>query len=193
MKTTPDTSLFSGTAPIDLQAHFAARIADELQNLRGGPGGSESNAATIGLNLSRPSDDAFNPFESSENVPERGSVEAAFKPTSLAGVYLTARLDELQKAGQTTLTVENVIQRIQTQTCAGCHQWSNNKPLGGGAANWPSSLEFVHQSEQNPEMANGVQRFRISDTLKAPGFIPARCRIVTEFLSADSSLCDNVQ
>ena len=195
VKTTPDTSLFSGTAPIDLQPHFAARIADELQNLRGGPGGTESNAATIGLNLSRPGDDAFNPFESSENVADRGSVELAFKPTSLVGVYLAAKLDELKKpgGGGTTLTVDNVIQRIQTQTCAGCHQWSNGKPLGGGAGNWPSSLQFVHQSEQDPETVDGVQRFRISETLKSPGFIPARCRIVADFLSADNSLCTNVQ
>jgi hypothetical protein len=195
VKTTPDTSLFAGTAPVDLQAHFAARIADELQNLRGGPGGSEANAAAIGLNLSRPSDDAFNPFESSENVAERGSVEAAFKPTSLVGAYLAAKLDELKKpgGGGTTLTVDNVIQRIQTQTCAGCHEWSNGKPLGGGAANWPSSLRFVHQSEQDPETINGVQRFRISDTLKSPGFIPARCRIVADFLSVDNSLCNYVQ
>ena len=195
VKTTPDTSLFSGTAPIDLQPHFAARIADELQNLRGGPGGTESNAATIGLNLSRPGDDAFNPFESSENVADRGSVELAFKPTSLLGVYLAAKLDELKKpgGGGTTLTVDNVIQRIQTQTCAGCHQWSNDKPLGGGAGNWPSSLQFVHQSEQDPETVDGVQRFRISETLKSPGFIPARCRIIADFLSADNSLCTNVQ
>ena len=194
VKTTPDTNLFAGTAPVDLQAHFAARIADELQNLRGGPGGSEANAAAIGLNLSRPGDDAFNPFESSENVEQRGSVEKAFKPTSLVGVYLAARLDELKKpgGGGTNLTVNNVIQRIQTQTCAGCHQWSNNQPLGGGAGNWPSSLGFVHQSEQT-ETVNGVQRFMISETLRSPGFIPARCRIVADFLSVDSSLCSNVQ
>ena len=165
VKTTPDTSLFSGTAPVDLQAHFAARIADELQNLRGGPGGSEANAATIGLNLSRPSDDAFNPFESSENVAERGSVEAAFKPTSLVGAYLAARLDELKKpgGGGTTLTVDNVIQRIQTQTCAGCHEWSNGKPLGGGAANWPSSLSSSIRASRilRQSTASSVSGFRI--------------------------------
>ena len=74
-------------------------LAPHGLRVRGGPGGTESNAATIGLNLSRPGDDAFNPFESSENVADRGSVEMAFKPTSLLGVYLAAKLDELKKPG----------------------------------------------------------------------------------------------
>ena len=105
-------------------------------------------------------------------------------------MYLAAKLDELKKpgGGGTALTVDTCqIQRIQTQTCAGCHQWSNGKPLGGGAGNWPSSLQFVHQSEQEPENSQrrpSVSKFR---TPKSPGFIPARCRIVADFLSADNS------
>lgn len=189
VKTNPDVTLFSGTAPADLQAQFAARLSEVLSGLRGGPGGSESNAASIGLPLGNPSDDKFNPFESNESEAQNGSVEAAFKPGSLIGAYLTSKLAELGTGTQ--LTPMDVVKRIQTQTCAGCHQWSTNfpadQPLGAGAA-WPrKSIQFVHTSEQTADLetVNGMQRFKISETLKAEGFIPTRCRLVANFLDVE--------
>jgi hypothetical protein len=44
------------------------------------------------------------------------------------------------------LTASDMVQRATTQSCAGCHQLSNNDALGGGAV-WPSSLVFTHVSE----------------------------------------------
>lgn len=45
-----------------------------------------------------------------------------------------------------TLTLNNALDRLTTQTCMGCHQHSNNRNLGGGVT-WPSSLGFVHVDE----------------------------------------------
>lgn len=44
------------------------------------------------------------------------------------------------------LTPANIIDRATTQSCAGCHQLSPGKGLGGGLV-WPGSLGFVHIDE----------------------------------------------
>lgn len=44
------------------------------------------------------------------------------------------------------LTPANILDRATTQSCAGCHQLSNGKGLGGGLV-WPGSLGFVHVNE----------------------------------------------
>jgi hypothetical protein len=188
VKTNPDASLFSGTAPIDLQVQFVDRIVDQMTNLRGGPGGNESKQ-TFSLSLGESGDDRFNPFESQELNAPRGSVAQAFKPTSLLGAYITQKLAEL--GNKTSLTSADIVQRVQTQTCAGCHQWSNNQPLGAGAGNWPSSLQFVHVSEKDSdiETVNGIRRHKISDTLKSSQFIPLRCQIIADFLNVSNAQC----
>ena len=43
------------------------------------------------------------------------------------------------------LTPANILDRATTQSCAGCHQLSNGKNVGGFV--WPSSLGFVHIDE----------------------------------------------
>ena len=190
VKTNPDPSLFSGAAPIDLQAQFVARLADEFDNLRGN--GLEGSSAAFGLHLSQPADDAFNPFESNEGDKKVGSVAEAFNPNSLVGTFITNKLNELKKPGApgTALMATDIVQRIETQTCAGCHQFSNGKPLGGGAGAWPKSLNFVHQSERLLEPSpEGGQRFQISDTLKSNGFIPLRCAAMLRILNTDDSSC----
>ena len=78
------------------------------------------------------------------------------------------------------VTPEQLVARALTQTCAGCHQLSNNADLGGGLF-WPPSLGFVHVSEENPETVDGRVRFRISPLLTS-SFLPARARIMFDYL-----------
>lgn len=199
VKTNPDASLFSGSAPIDVQAAFLARLSDQFDNLRGN--GIESSAAAFGLRLPEPSDDKFNPFESNEGQDVLGSVTKAFNASSLVGTFINGKLSELKRPGSpgTALTAADIVQRIQTQICAGCHHFSNGQPLGGGAGNWPSSLgpqglAFVHQSEMPSDMddspeANGGKRFGISETLKSNGFLPLRCVAMSRILNINEAPC----
>ncbi|MCA1373585.1 MULTISPECIES: hypothetical protein [unclassified Bradyrhizobium] len=199
VKTNPDPSLFSGNAPIDLQAAFLARLAEQFDNLRGN--GVESSAAAFGLRLPEASDDQFNPFEGNEGQDVVGSVTKAFNSSSLIGSFITAKLSELKRPGSpgTALTTADIVQRIQTQTCAGCHHFSNGQPLGGGAGNWPSSLgppglAFVHQSEMPGDMddspeAKGGKRFGISEALKSNGFLPLRCVAMSRILNINEAPC----
>ncbi|MDB4975718.1 MAG: hypothetical protein JWN48_4059, partial [Myxococcaceae bacterium] len=78
------------------------------------------------------------------------------------------------------VTPEQLALRARTQTCAGCHQLSNNEELGDGLF-WPPSLGFVHVSEVLPETVDGVTRYRISPLLLS-SFLPLRSRVMFDFL-----------
>jgi hypothetical protein len=78
------------------------------------------------------------------------------------------------------ITPEQLAQRALTQTCAGCHQMSNNVELGDGLV-WPPSLGFVHVSEVDPEQGEDGPRFRISQ-LMTTSFLPMRAKVMFDFL-----------
>ncbi|HYO94981.1 MAG TPA: hypothetical protein VER33_10740 [Polyangiaceae bacterium] len=84
----------------------------------------------------------FNEFES---ISQAAAVRYA-----APGVTNTATRDAIKQkltSIGSTLTVNNILERATTQTCAGCHQVSNALPLGGGLT-WPSTNGFVHVDEQ---------------------------------------------
>lgn len=72
-----------------------------------------------------------------------------------------------------SLTPNNIVDRATTQSCAGCHLISNDRPLGGGLT-WPPSgadgSQFVHIGDSGG----------ISDALKCV-FLPHRQRILSKF------------
>lgn len=59
--------------------------------------------------------------------------------------FLNAIQTKLTAIGS-PLSPQNILDRATTQSCGGCHQITNNRPLGGGLA-WPASGTFVHISE----------------------------------------------
>ncbi len=93
VKTNPDPSLFSGKAPIDLQARFLTRLSDQFENLRGN--GDEDSSSAFGLRLSQAADDDFNPFEGNEADATLGSLTEVFKTQSLVGSFIEAKLKDL--------------------------------------------------------------------------------------------------
>lgn len=80
-----------------------------------------------------------------------------------------------------TLTPQNIVDRAQAMSCAGCHQLSNGKNLGGGLT-WPSSFGFVHVTEVNRESSADGLRFRISPALTNV-FLPRRKAVLEAFLN----------
>jgi hypothetical protein len=194
VKINPDPSLFAGTGPIDLQARFLGRLSEQFDNLRGN--GNEASSAAFGLRLLELDDDAFNPLEGNEIVDTTGSISKVFNDSSLVGTFVARKLNELKKPGSTgtRLTPADIAVRIETQTCAGCHHWSNGKDLGGGAGRWPHSIMFTHESESPNDMDDspepgGGKRFGISETVKSNGFIPLRCVAMSRILNVDSTPC----
>jgi hypothetical protein len=91
---------------------------------------------------------------------------------------LTARL----AAASSTLTPDDLVARAQAMSCAGCHRFSSNAPIGDGLV-WPPSLGFVHVSERDVdlEVEGGVTRYRISLAL-TDHFLPDRASLVASYL-----------
>jgi hypothetical protein len=82
------------------------------------------------------------------------------------------------------LTPTEIVRRSQTQSCAGCHQLSNQSPanlLGDGLV-WPGSLGFVHVSERDTDIINAGLHFKISPALENV-FIPHREDVFEDYLA----------
>lgn len=113
-------------------ADFLAAFPKQVQALAAGT--LTGIAMTINNN--------FNEFESvsqASNVVYRTTADAAMRAAIQA---------ELTRIGS-TLSVNSILNRATTQTCAGCHQvstFSPNNALGGGLT-WPGTLGFVHIDE----------------------------------------------
>ena len=86
-----------------------------------------------------------------------------------ANPFRTAIQGELTRIGS-TLTPNNIVTRALTQSCAGCHNLTNNTNLGGGLT-WPSSLSFFHVSSSG----------QLSSALTGT-FLPHRKTVLETFL-----------
>lgn len=156
-KVNPANELFTGThanAPA-FQSAFLTQI----------PALSAGTAATIGMT----NGNNFNEFESVSS----GSTDVLYANFTQASF-------QAQIAAQligSTLTVQNILDRATTQTCAGCHQLSSglHAQLGGGVV-WPSSLGFVQINESS----------QLSPALTT-SFLPQRSTVLTAFLRAQCS------
>lgn len=150
-KVNPAEELFAGTHP--RSAAFRTQFVTQVPALAG------KSAALIRMNNS----DAFNEFESvsqAGNVLYRNTANAAMRSA------IQSKLTEIGS----TLTVNNILDRATTQTCAGCHQVSQGS-LGGGVR-WLSP-GFVHIDEAG----------QMSQQL-ATVFVPRRKAVLESFINA---------
>jgi hypothetical protein len=202
VKSNPAATLFDRNTTDIRAPDFYDQVVSQLDALRGGLGG-EFNIDTFSYN----NPDKFNSFESDESSDlviskggELGSVFDQFAVGSLADPrgYLYRRLEHELEARRSNLTPEQISARLQTQTCSGCHRFSNKNLFGntanpananpandlGPGLNWTQSLGFTHESEAVFEAGpdgNGT-RYLISDLLKDV-FLPERLENMQRFLA----------
>jgi hypothetical protein len=81
------------------------------------------------------------------------------------------------------LTPDDIVNRAQTQTCAGCHHLSVNLNVGGSLT-WPATIPptFTHEQLASPENGPDGPRYQISDALQKV-FLPARKQLIEAFLA----------
>ena len=124
---------------------------------------ARASAATLGMSIS----DAFNELESVSHFDRNDVVYTAF-----ADAPLRAAIQAKLTAMGSSLTVNNILDRATTQTCAGCHEKSNGAPLGGGVI-WPPSMGFVQIDEGR----------NLSPALRT-SFLPRRKAVLEAFLNS---------
>jgi hypothetical protein len=194
VKSNPGTALFDPKTKDFRSADFYDVVIGQLGPLLGGEGGI-GNIDTFSYN----NPDPFNSFESDEGSHPvfslNGNLGSVFDQfTAERGGSLFRRLSSELAKHNPTLTPDQVVARLQTQTCSGCHQFSNKgnilnpnpaNDLGGGL-NWTQSLGFTQESERALEAGpdgNGT-RYLISDLLKDI-FLPERLLVMTKFLAVN--------
>ena len=165
---TPAAQLFDETDPHPKGADFRKSFLDVVETL------AQNNINTFHSNA-LPS--RFNSGDSDQQHPTKGNYPANFSKSPNFAAAIQQRLNAIGS----TLTPAQIVQRSMAMSCAGCHQMSNGKDLGGGLV-WPASLQFVHVSEVNRENGPDGLRFRISPALQDV-FLPHRKRVFEAFLN----------
>lgn len=176
-KVNPFGPLFDGSSEAPAASAFQAAFIEQVERL---------GASTLdGIGMNTP--DAFNSGQSqaASSVMETNYVyHFGAAPSSFGAAPNSFRsaIEAKLTAIGSSLTPDDIVERAQAMSCAGCHRFSNGVSLGGGVT-WPSSLGFTHVSEKDVdrESIDGVLRYRLSDALVGT-FLPHRKQLLEDFL-----------
>jgi hypothetical protein len=124
--------------------------------------------------------DVFNIGQSDSQNNGGAVVDDYLAQFGTGGAFKVSIQNALNLIGS-TLTPEQIVARAHALSCGGCHQRSNNDPLGAAIV-WPPSDGFVHNSEFT-EVGPDGNRFRLSPALNTT-FLPHRKRILEGYLNA---------
>lgn len=172
-KVNPFGPLFDGTLMLPNSSAFQAAFLNEVPRLAA----ADPNAIAM-----HPSD-LFNSGQSqAASAVTETNYPVNFGPPDRTTAFRSAIQTTLLGLGS-SLTPDDIVQRAQVTSCAGCHRFSNNASLGN-ATYWPSSLGFTHVSERDVDLETlgGVTRFRVSDALTSL-LLPHRKQLVEDFLN----------
>jgi hypothetical protein len=125
---------------------------------------------------------AFNAFDSDAQSTTKTNYANQFAQSPNFSAAIQAKLDALGNPDK--LTPADIVARAQALSCAGCHEFSSNKSMGGGLT-YPASLRFVHVAENQTEVApdgpSGSLRYMISPALTSL-YLPRRQQVMQLFL-----------
>jgi hypothetical protein len=178
VKTNPGNSLFA-TGSNDVRIGLLNQdIRAQMKDILGGagPANGVDDVNSIGFQITGLD---VNAFESDETNNELGDIIDAYAPGNAENPVIRSNIEQTLKLLGSALTSLNVVRRIRTQTCAGCHQYSNNDHDLGGKAIWPDKskgnathpkMPFTHVSEREDELRPAIvgdgKRYAISSTLE---------------------------
>jgi hypothetical protein len=162
--------LFAPGSTLPQAAAFVSFFPSQVANL--------SANALAALDISTP--EAFDTGQSQASGSTAAEMRYAEQLSYAPSALRTGLQAALTTAGS-SLTPDDIALRAQALSCAGCHRLNNNVALGGGLT-WPASLGFTHVTERETEIANGEERYLISDAL-INVLLPARKAILEDFLN----------
>jgi hypothetical protein len=180
VKTNPGNSLFTAGSNDVRIASLNQDIRAQMKNLLGaaGPGNGVDDVNSIGFQTAG---QGVNSFESDESHPDLGDVVAAYTsaPGGKENPVIQSNIAASLALLHSPLSTLNVANRVRTQTCAGCHQFSNNDHQLGGKAFWPNktagdathpAMPFTQESEKTSDLQSAIvgggKRYAISLTVE---------------------------
>lgn len=170
-KTNAFGELFNPASTHPLAADFRAYFPSQVASL----------ASTDINRISMAVPEAFNSGQSQSSGVFAAEMKYLDQLGTAPSALRSAIETELTRLGS-TLTVDQIVRRAQTTSCAGCHRLSAQADLGGGLV-WPDAQpRFVHVTERQTETVDGVERFVISEGLLNV-FLPNRKLIMDDFLN----------
>ncbi|MBS2019342.1 MAG: hypothetical protein JST00_41145 [Deltaproteobacteria bacterium] len=182
VKTNPAPQLFSDAATDARKADFQTAFVGQVASL------ARSDINTFGMRLAntfnagQSHSQSFDPGLTSPTITN--DYAAVFNPSGAFAQKIQTRLTQIGS----TLTPKQIVDRATTQSCGGCHQFTNGRSLGGGLT-WPSSNGFVQVSETGSEAGGFGPAFPISPALKTV-FLPHRRDVLTTFLKRPKVTCN---
>jgi hypothetical protein len=190
VKTNPGNDLFRSGSVDPRAASLTSDIRAQIGKLLGAAGAAKGTGDinSIGFAVSVATTNAFESDEKDADRVKLGDVSAAF----LGGVNgtmpnpaLSASIQDALTAAGSNLSTTNIVNRIRTQTCAGCHHYSGNPNDGapadlGGGAIWPDKatgdtthpkMDFTQESERDDDLQSAIvgtgKRYAISSAVEA--------------------------
>jgi hypothetical protein len=170
VKTNPGNDLFWPSASEDprkreLENYLVEQALDDIRGIRSSgkkDQAEERSVFTFAFGLTTAGLDHLNSFDSIAQSPAQGDIVAAVEDCRrVLGKSLCppleTRIDTELKSVRSPLIPNNIIHRIGTQTCAGCHHYSNgDKELGVDCpTGWPNRLCFT-VTENGVEVRRGI-------------------------------------
>jgi hypothetical protein len=181
VKTNPGTQLFSDATTDSRKATFQSEFVGQVANLAVNDINGFGMVIPDNVNSGQSHSQSFDTGLESPTITN--NYGAVFSPT---GAFAHAIQTKLTQIGS-TLTPAQIVARATTQSCGGCHEFSNNQSLGGGLT-WPSSGTFVQVSETGSEQGGFGPAFPISPALKNV-FLPHRRDVLASFIARAPSSC----
>lgn len=167
VKGNPYGPLFSAALPHPKASAFQAYLPGQIATL------SASSTADFGLAVPN----TYNTAQSQANGLENNYVQQFGAGPSA----LRTALGNALTAHGSSLTPDDIVARVQAQSCAGCHRLSNGAALGGGIV-WPNSQGFTHVTERETEVVDEQVRFALSSAL-VDEFLPHRKDVLERYLA----------
>jgi hypothetical protein len=188
VKSNPGNQLFASSdqRSIDFANYLVNQ--DALNNLRGirdclADERSVDNFAFVPTkNYTKNYLDHFNSFESDDRESVTGNILELFHGSEVVGKKMDAALE----TENSMLTTDNIVRRIRTQTCAGCHHYSNGDMRLGVYLDpsefpngWPSTL--------------GIPSRHLKCDRETDGELPDECKGFTHVTERESEIGEDAK
>jgi hypothetical protein len=168
-KVNPFGALFASPSADPRAASFQGELLGRLAGL------TAATVSGIGLDVS----DVYNSGQSEAAI----AVTETQYPVHFGDGATPFRASLTTALAGSGIGADDLVDRVQAMSCAGCHRFSSGVDIGGGLV-WPASLGFTHVSERDAdlEVVGGVTRYAISAAL-TDHFLFHRRQLAQDFLA----------